>query len=103
VISATVGVILSAAYMLAMIQRIFYGPQSAMVADQPVPRLTAREHILLWQMAVLMLAMGVLSPFWIRAIDQGVSPFGDDSKRPALVDRVSSQPPPAYTVPGETR
>jgi NADH-quinone oxidoreductase subunit M len=73
VIAATVGVILSAAYMLGMIQRVFYGPQSTMVMQRPVPRFSAREHVLLWPMAVLMLAMGVASPFWIRAIDQGVA------------------------------
>jgi NADH-quinone oxidoreductase subunit M len=73
VIAATVGVILSAAYMLGMIQRVFYGPQSTMVMQRPVPSFTAREHVLLWPMAVLMLAMGVLSPFWMRAIDQGVA------------------------------
>ncbi|HEX5234788.1 MAG TPA: NADH-quinone oxidoreductase subunit M [Silvibacterium sp.] len=79
VIAATVGVILAAAYMLCMIQRIFYGPESAMVAERPVARFSAREHILLWPMAVLMLAMGVLSPFWIRAIDQGVAGLADSA------------------------
>src|ERR1700761_2212716 len=73
VIAATVGVILSAAYMLGMIQRVFYGPQSVMVAERPAISFFAREHLLLWPMAVLMLAMGVLSPFWMRAIDQGVA------------------------------
>lgn len=73
VFAATIGVILSAGYMLWMIQRIFYGPESTMVTDRPAPDFSPREHILLWPMAVLMLVMGVLSPFWIRAIDQGVS------------------------------
>lgn len=77
VFAATFGVILSAAYMLGMVQRIFYGPQSLMVDRQAVPDFSAREHILLWPMAVLMLAMGVASPFWIRAIDQGVSSLAD--------------------------
>lgn len=73
IIAATVGVILSAAYMLSMMQRLFYGPRSAMVETQAANDFGAREHILLWPMAVLMLAMGVASPFWIRAIDQGVA------------------------------
>jgi NADH-quinone oxidoreductase subunit M len=73
VLAATLGVILSAGYVLTMIQRVFYGPQSALVNERKVYGFTAREHILLWPMAVLMLAMGVFSPFWIRAIDQGVA------------------------------
>jgi NADH-quinone oxidoreductase subunit M len=71
--AATLGVILSAAYMLGMVQRIFYGPQSGLVEGSPAQDFSARENILLWPMAVLMLAMGVASPFWIRAIDQGVA------------------------------
>jgi NADH-quinone oxidoreductase subunit M len=73
IIAATFGVILSAAYMLGMMQRLFYGPQSTMVETQAAKDFGAREHILLWPMAVLMLAMGVASPFWMRAIDQGVA------------------------------
>ena len=73
ILAATFGVILSAAYMLMMIQRVFYGPESALVTGHAARDFSAREHILLWPMAVLMLAMGVFSPFWIRAIDQGVA------------------------------
>jgi NADH-quinone oxidoreductase subunit M len=75
VFAATIGVILSAAYMLTMIQRIFYGPQSTMVTERPTRDFHAHEHILLWPMAALMIAMGVASPFWMRAIDQGVKGF----------------------------
>jgi NADH-quinone oxidoreductase subunit M len=66
-------VILSAAYMLGMIQRVFYGPQSAMVEGRAMPDLSAREHLLLWPMAALMLIMGVASPYWIKAIDGAMS------------------------------
>ena len=68
----TGGVILSAAYMLWMVQRVFYGPESPLVHRAPVRDLVAREHLTLWPMAVLMLIMGVASPYWIRAIDHGV-------------------------------
>jgi NADH-quinone oxidoreductase subunit M len=66
---AALGVILSAAYMLWMVQRIFYGQPSSLVVNRVSVDLTAREHVTLWPMAVLMLAMGVLSPYWIKAID----------------------------------
>lgn len=68
----TVGVILSAAYMLWMVQRVFYGPESPLVHRSPAHDLAAREHIALWPMAILMVVMGVFSPYWIRAIDRGV-------------------------------
>src|ERR1700744_6215170 len=45
---ATTGVIFSAAYMLTMIQRVFYstlGPKSESIA---APDLDAREHLALW-------------------------------------------------------
>ena len=70
--AATLGVILSAAYMLMMIQRIFYGPQSAMVSGRPAPDMLFRENFAVWPMAVMMLIMGVASPYWIRAIDGSV-------------------------------
>jgi NADH-quinone oxidoreductase subunit M len=70
--AATVGVILSAAYMLWMIQRVFYGNTSPMVTDLTVHDLGFREHLALWPMAVLMLVMGVASPYWMQAIDVAV-------------------------------
>jgi len=70
--AATAGVILSASYMLWMIQRVFYGTQSSMVTDLKVADMDFREHVAVWPMAVLMLVMGVASPFWMRAIDGAV-------------------------------
>ena len=81
VFAATIGVILSAAYMLWMIQRIFYGAQSAHGHRSPLARLLTRTSTsLLWPMAALMIAMGVASPFWMRAIDQGVSGSASSSR-----------------------
>jgi len=70
---ATLGVILSAAYMLTMIQKIFYGKQSALVANRAVPDVISREYFALWPMAILMLVMGVASPYWFRAIETGIA------------------------------
>jgi len=66
---STSGVILTAAYMLWMIQRVFYGGfgiKSETVAGWD---LDAREHLALWPLVALFLAMGVCSPQWTRAID----------------------------------
>ncbi len=65
---ATSGVIFGAAYMLLMIQRIFYGP--AANPNGSAPRdLDAREHLALWPMVAVMVVMGVLSPYWMTSID----------------------------------
>jgi NADH-quinone oxidoreductase subunit M len=71
--AATIGVILSAAYMLWMVQRVFYGTASDMVMTKPAADLNGREHVSLWPMAVLMLIMGIASPYWMRAIDGQVT------------------------------
>jgi len=66
---AATGVIFGAAYMLDMIQRIFYaGPGSKSTAIAPRD-LDAREHLALWPVALLFVIMGVASPYWMRAID----------------------------------
>jgi len=66
---ATTGVILSAAYMLSMIQKIFYGKLGIRSSEVTGYDLTAREHITLWPLAALFLIMGILSPFWMKSID----------------------------------
>jgi NADH-quinone oxidoreductase subunit M len=66
---ATLGVILSAAYMLTMIQRVFYGELGPKVEGGVTWDLDAREHIALWPMVALFLVMGVASPIWLKAID----------------------------------
>jgi NADH-quinone oxidoreductase subunit M len=66
---ATSGVILSAAYMLSMIQRVFYsdlGPTSELIETSD---LDAREHLAMWPMVAAFLVMGVASPLWMRSID----------------------------------
>jgi NADH-quinone oxidoreductase subunit M len=65
----TTGVIFGAAYMLWMIQRVFYGGLGLRPEEVQGWDLDAREHIELWPLALLFLAMGVASPLWMRAID----------------------------------
>ena len=66
---STSGVILTAAYMLWMIQRVFYGSTGIKPETVPGWDLDAREHIALWPLVALFLAMGVFSPQWTNAID----------------------------------
>jgi NADH-quinone oxidoreductase subunit M len=66
---ATSGVIFSAAYMLTMIQRVFYGDLGPKSEFMPTHDLDAREHLALWPMVALFLIMGVCSPIWMKAID----------------------------------
>ena len=96
VAAATVGVILSATYMLWMAQRIFYGRQSSLVLDRPALDLGAREHFTLWPMAVLMLVMGVASPYWIKAIDGAMSPLANGAAPPVAA---APAPPPRSSAP----
>ena len=66
---ATTGVILSAAYMLLMIQRVFYG-KAGRRAERVVARdLNAREHLALWPLIAMMLVMGVASTYWMQTLD----------------------------------
>jgi NADH-quinone oxidoreductase subunit M len=65
----TTGVIFSAAYMLWMIQRVFYGALGLRPEEITGWDLKPREHLELWPLAALFLIMGIVSPFWTRAID----------------------------------
>jgi NADH-quinone oxidoreductase subunit M len=80
---ATIGVILSATYMLWMIQRIFYRAESPLVAGRPAPDLVGREYAALIPMVVLMLVMGVASPYWMRAINGAVTSLADSPAQSA--------------------
>ncbi len=73
-IAAAVSVILSASYMLWLVQRLFYGPESAL-AERPAPDLRFGELAALTPLAVLMLAMGVAPNLWLNSIQSGVHPL----------------------------
>lgn len=81
VAAATTGVILSAGYMLWMVQRIFYGQPSSLVDERPHLDLGFREHVALWPMALIMVVMGIVSPYWIQAINGAMEPLAN---RPAV-------------------
>jgi len=73
-IAASLGVILGAAYMLWLVQRIFYGPESNLATSKPADDLHFRELAVLAPLAVLMLVMGLAPSFWMQSIETGVHP-----------------------------
>ena len=64
---AATGVVLSAAYMLWMYQRVFLGEVSP--RNQTVLDLDRRERGILLAAVALMILMGVRSPFFLRKMD----------------------------------
>lgn len=72
-VAATLGVILSAAYTLWLVQRVFYGPPSEMAATKPANDLHGGELAVLWPLAVLMLIMGVAPSIWINTIENRIA------------------------------
>jgi NADH-quinone oxidoreductase subunit M len=71
-IAAALGMILGAAYMLWLVQRIFYGPQSELTSSTPAPDLHLREQATLWPLALLMLVMGLAPSLWLPSIEKGL-------------------------------
>jgi NADH-quinone oxidoreductase subunit M len=66
---ATTGVILSAAYMLIMIQRVFYGHLGVISDEVPGQDLNGREHVALWPFVAVFLLMGLAPTLFLRSID----------------------------------
>ncbi len=73
-IAATLGVILGAAYMLWLIQRLFFGPESALATSKPPEDLRLGQLVILWPLAALMLVMGVAPMLWLPIIEKGAHP-----------------------------
>jgi NADH-quinone oxidoreductase subunit M len=72
VAAAVLGVVLAAAYILWMIQRVFHGevtnPKNATLAD-----LSPREMAVVLPLVILALAMGIFSPLITRTIEPAAS------------------------------
>jgi len=73
-IAAALGVILGAAYMLWLVQRIFYGPESKLTASKAGEDARLGEMAMLAPLAVLMLVMGLAPSLWTNSIQTGVHP-----------------------------
>ncbi len=95
-IAATIGVILSASYMLWLVQRLFYGPESALATSKPAHDLRLGELSILTPLAVLMLVMGLAPNLWLNTIQSGIHPPQQKVVAPS-VPAVSS--PPKARIP----
>jgi NADH-quinone oxidoreductase subunit M len=80
-IAAALGVILGAAYMLWLVQRLFYGPESALAA-KPARDLRFGELAILTPLVILILVMGLAPNLWLDSIQTGAHPPGQ--KQPGL-------------------
>ncbi len=101
-IAATLGVILGAAYMLWLVQRLFYGPESKLATSRPPDDLHFRQLAVLWPLAVLMLVMGLAPSFWMQTIEKGARP--PQLQTPAALP-ASAMPQSVSTIslPGEAQ
>jgi NADH-quinone oxidoreductase subunit M len=92
VVVAAIGVILAAAYVLWMVQRVLYG-EVTRAKNASLPDLSPRELTVIVPLAALALFMGVASPFFTRKIEPSVT---------ALVLQVQSRarPPAIQPAPG---
>src|SRR5262249_33755363 len=75
-ILATSGVIWSAAYMLWMYQRAFYG-EITVPANRDLPDIDLRERLALVPLVVMALIMGLYSPYWMNAISPASRQIND--------------------------
>ena len=101
VVVASLGVILAAAYILWMVQRVFYG-EVTNPKNEGLPDLSAREWVVLAPLVGLALFMGVASPSFTRyiepSVDRLVIQLRERTRPGALPARdwtASGQPTPA--------
>jgi NADH-quinone oxidoreductase subunit M len=98
-IAAAITVILGASYMLWLVQRLFYGPESSMVTSRPVADLDVGEIAILAPLAILMLIMGVMPNYWLRTIERSSDPYLSIHQfgRVQVQQRIVVAPPPIAT------
>jgi NADH-quinone oxidoreductase subunit M len=77
---ASLGVILAAAYLLWMVQRVLYG-EVTNPKNAALPDLSAREWLVLAPLAILAIFMGVASPLFTRTIEPTVHQLVTDVQK----------------------
>jgi len=96
--AATVGVILSAAYMLTLVQKVFYGPLSNELTLDSGRDLDFREQLVVWPLVILMLVMGVAPNLWLPSIEAGLQ---QAAGYPAIRSLILSNPSSFHVVAQE--
>src|SRR6202034_1321145 len=96
-IAATVAVILGAAYMLSLVQKLFYGPESTLATSKPSADLRFGELAILTPLVVLMLVMGLAPSLWLNTIRTGVHP--PQAVQSSQIEQHSSAQPSADPAP----
>ena len=69
---AALGVILGAAYMLWLVQRLFYGSLSGLTSERPALDLSLGQLAILCPLAILMLVLGLVPSIWLPSIQFSV-------------------------------
>ena len=97
-VAATFAVILGAAYMLWLVQRLFYGEPGTLAAKTQTRDLRFHELAAVTPLAVLMLVMGVAPMLWMKAIAPVHPPLQNQSAASAaaaalhpFVEAITSQ------------
>jgi NADH-quinone oxidoreductase subunit M len=94
-VAASTGVVLAAAYMLWMVQRVFYGEVTD-PHNEGLPDLSARESVVLTPLLVLALVMGIASPLFTRSIEPTVDALvrgvREHLRQPSPVVAVDARP-----------
>ena len=93
-VAATFGTILSAGYMLWLVQRLFYGQPGALAARTQVRDLRFHELAAITPLAVLMLAMGVAPMLWMKAI----APVHPPSQNPPAASAAAVSLHPSVSI-----
>ncbi len=98
--AATIGVILSAAYLLSLVQKIFYGPESQAVIAYPGKDLGFREQLVLWYLALIMLGIGICPNILLNGIESGVQ---QSAGYPTLSEQMKSNASSFVVIAQEVR
>jgi NADH-quinone oxidoreductase subunit M len=97
VIVAGLGVILSAVYMLWMVQRVYYGPVRH-AKNAALPDLQPREWACVVPLCALAIVMGVFPAFFLRPIEPSVRQLVEQVQA-AQELRVAAREPAAVAEP----
>ena len=93
-VAASLGVILGAAYMLSLVQRLFYGSQSSLVSSKPSSDLRFMHIAVLAPLAALFFVLGAAPSLWLSSIQTGVHPppITNVQSLPASASSASTSP-----------